>query len=102
MYTAEKISTCPDRKNHLRNHKSLCALGQHLHAPGMRARLNVEPCCMESQDHNELTLLMLEIEYIGLGGSIMSTPYMVLPLFATRFAAYAGGNQVSFTQPRLF
>ena len=26
-----------------RNHKSLCALGQDLHAPGMRARLNVEP-----------------------------------------------------------
>ena len=27
-----------------RNHKKLCALGQDLHAPGMRARLNVEPC----------------------------------------------------------
>ena len=38
----------PRLKNHLpswaRNHKSLCALGQDLHAPGMRARLNVEPC----------------------------------------------------------
>ena len=38
----------PILKNHLpsraRNHKSLCALGQDLHAPGMRARLNVEPC----------------------------------------------------------
>ena len=35
-------------KNHLpswaHNHKSLGALGQDLHAPGMRACLNVEPC----------------------------------------------------------
>ena len=30
-----------------RNHKSLCALGQDLHAPGMQASLNVEPwLCM--------------------------------------------------------
>ena len=38
----------PRLKNHLlswaRNLKSLCALGQDLHAPGMWARLNVEPC----------------------------------------------------------
>ena len=38
----------PTVKNHLpsqaRNHKSLCALGQDLHAPGMRARLIVKPC----------------------------------------------------------
>ena len=37
----------PRLKNHLpcraRNHKSLCALRQDLHAPGMRARLNVDP-----------------------------------------------------------
>ena len=33
---------------------------------------------------------------------ITLTPYMVLPLFATRFAAYAGGIRVSFIQPRLF
>ena len=37
----------PWLKNHLpiraRNHKSLCALGHELHAPGMRARLNVKP-----------------------------------------------------------
>ena len=33
---------------------------------------------------------------------ITPTPYMVLPLFATRFAAYAGGIRVSFIQPRLF
>ena len=33
---------------------------------------------------------------------ITLTPYMVLPLFATRFAAYAGGIQVSFIQPHLF
>ena len=26
------------------NHKSLCAPGQDLHALGMQARLNVEPC----------------------------------------------------------
>ena len=30
------------------------------------------------------------------------TPYMVLPLFATRFADYGGGIRVSFIQPRLF
>ena len=38
----------PRLKNHLpswaHNHKSLGALGQDLCAPGMRARLNVEPC----------------------------------------------------------
>ena len=34
--------------------------------------------------------------------SITLTPYMVLPLFATRFAAYAGGIRVSFIQPCLF
>ena len=34
--------------------------------------------------------------------SITLTPYMVLPLFATRFADYAGGIRVSFIQPRLF
>ena len=33
---------------------------------------------------------------------ITLTPYMVLPLFATRFADYAGGIWVSFMQPRLF
>ena len=27
---------------------------------------------------------------------------MVLPLFATRFAAYGGGIRVSYIQPRLF
>ena len=30
---------------------------------------------------------------------ITLTPYMVLPLFATRFADYAGGIRVSFIQP---
>ena len=34
--------------------------------------------------------------------SITPTPYMVLPIFATGFAAYAGGIRVSFIQPRLF
>ena len=42
-----KNKCMPILKNHLPsracNHKSLCALGQDLHAPGMRARLNVEP-----------------------------------------------------------
>ena len=33
---------------------------------------------------------------------ITPTPYMVLPLFAARFADCAGGIQVSFIQPRLF
>ena len=33
---------------------------------------------------------------------ITPTPYMVLPLFATRFAAYTGGIRVSFMHPRLF
>ena len=36
------------------------------------------------------------------GRDITLTPYMVLPLFATSFADYAGGIQVSFIQPRLF
>ena len=31
---------------------------------------------------------------------IPQTLYMVLPSFATRFALYAGGIQVSFTQPQ--
>ena len=34
--------------------------------------------------------------------TITLTPYIVLPLFATRFADYAGGIRVSFIQPRLF
>ena len=33
---------------------------------------------------------------------ITLTPYMVLPLFATRFADYAGGIRASFIQPRRF
>ena len=31
-----------------------------------------------------------------------ANPYMVLSLFATRFAAYVRGIRVSFIQPRLF
>ena len=34
--------------------------------------------------------------------AITLTPHMVLPLFATRFAEYAGGIRVSFIQQRLF
>ena len=45
----------PRLKNHLpnraRNHKILCALGQDLHVPGMRARLNVEPWCDITRSH---------------------------------------------------
>ena len=33
---------------------------------------------------------------------ITLTPYMVFPLFPTRFAAYAGGIIVSFIQPHIF
>ena len=33
---------------------------------------------------------------------ITPTPYIVFPLFATRFAAYTGGIRISFIQPRLF
>ena len=33
---------------------------------------------------------------------ITLTPYMVLPLFATRFADYAGGIRVPFIQPLSF
>ena len=43
-------------KNHLpcraHNHKSLCALRQDLHAPGMRARLNVEPWIIKVMERN--------------------------------------------------
>ena len=48
---------------------------------------------------------MLELQSQTLGKitfAITLTPFMVLPLFATRFAAYAGGIRVSFIQPRLF
>ena len=33
---------------------------------------------------------------------ITLTPYMVLPLLATKFADYAGGIRASSIQPRLF
>ena len=39
---------------------------------------------------------------VVLACTITLTPYMVLPLFATRFADYAGGIWVPFIQPRLF
>ena len=43
-----KNKCMPRLKNHMpcraRNHKSLCFLGQDLHALGTRARLNVNPC----------------------------------------------------------
>ena len=51
IYTAGKINKyMPRLENHLlsraRNHKSLCALGQDLHALDMQTCLNVEPCIM--------------------------------------------------------
>ena len=47
IYTAEKISTCPDWKitcpvGHVTT--KVCAQGQDLHAPGTRSCLNVDPC----------------------------------------------------------
>ena len=44
----------------------------------------------------------LKVSMPLLTDAITLTPYMVLPLFATRFADYAGGIRVSFIQPRLF
>ena len=38
------------------NHKSLCALEQDLHAPGMRARLNAEPLLDRYICYNSLGL----------------------------------------------
>ena len=35
------------------------------------------------------------------GSANYANPYMVLPLFATRFADYAGGIRVSFIQSHL-
>ena len=64
----------PRLKNHLpcraRNHKSLCALRQDLHAPGMRARLNVEPCSWLSylyngNPHNWKDCLYIEMAPMG-------------------------------------
>ena len=52
----------PKLKNHLpsraRNLKSLCALGQDLHAPGMRARLKVEPCHLGLVSHWFMTYVL--------------------------------------------
>ena len=65
MYTEHcKNKYMPRLKNHLpswaRNHKSLCALGQDLHSPGMRARLNVEPWYMaESSMFNVFGLMSI-------------------------------------------
>ena len=41
-----------------RNHKSLCALGQDLHA---RARLNVEPCIFKCNFVNQNVLISIKI-----------------------------------------
>ena len=59
-----------------------------------------------SSEHSENTLLASHFEkfHIFQNSSyrITLTPNMVLPLFATRFAAYPGGILVSFIQPHLF
>ena len=39
---------------------------------------------------------VLDVEIYLVENSITLTPYMVLPLFATRFADYTGGIRVSF------
>ena len=46
-------------------------------------------------------LIKISLKFVP-NGPITLTPYMVLQLFATRFAAYAGGIRVSFIQPCLF
>ena len=46
-------------------------------------------------------LIKISLKFVP-KGAITPTPYMVLPLFVTSFAAYAGGIRVSFIQPRLF
>ena len=51
---------------------------------------------IDEKNTNKLDVLMAWQLWITL------TPHMVLPLFATRFAAYAGGIRVSFIQPCLF
>ena len=62
MYTVGKNKYVPRLQNHLpsraRNHNSLCALEQDLHAPGMRARLIVEPCHIWWMDCFDLILSM--------------------------------------------
>ena len=53
----------PRLKNHLpswaHNHKSLGALGQDLLAPGMQARLNVEPCYRVTLGYPECIMPMI-------------------------------------------
>ena len=54
------------------------------------------PCINSNGSFVELPFKLMH------GCVIPLTPYMVFPLFATRFAAYAGGILVSFIQPHLF
>ena len=54
-------------------------------------------CCDNFEDLAQFQTVTQEWQQ-----TITPTPYMVLPLFATRFAAYAGCIRVSFIQPRLF
>ena len=65
---------------------------------------------MRTTNHIYLSGDRLEtIDMIGIAwfqvqytSTITLTPYIVLPLFATRFADYAGGIRVPFIQPHVF
>ena len=59
----------------------------------------VRPCCVWGTTH---VVIVRPCCVDHCHRLITPTPYMVLPLFATRFAAYAGGIRDSFIQPRLF
>ena len=52
-------------------------------------------------NENDIIPIQISLKFVPMC-PITLTPYMVLPLFATRFAVYAGGIRVSFIQPRLF
>ena len=64
------------------------------------ALLKVQSDILLNMDGQKVTLVMLDLS--AAFDSITPTPYMMFPLFATRFAAYAGGILVSFIQPHLF
>ena len=51
-------------------------------------------------NENDIILIQISLKFVP-RSPITLTPHMVLPLFATRFADYAGGIRVSFIQPHL-
>ena len=65
-----------------------------------------QPCPLRYNDrcpHRQWMTHVIPFRKCGqYSGTITLTPYMVLPLLATRFADYAGGIWVPFIQPRLF